>query len=467
MPSQPQTGPTTDPHRPRLGPQPLPLHLGLALTTWSNSAAILPSLMLAWQHLKIPAQESPGAGRAQTSGVQANSASTGQKPNQNAPHPGLPEKLRQALELLGPQLDAADPAALAKALSEEGHRRLDAFVTGALAYRRQPQNPRASNRPVRWASGTTRLLDYSAALASPRAPRVLVIPSLINRYYILDLAPEASFLGYLAAAGCQTYVVDWDAPAAEERGFSLTDYIAGRLRAAYDAVQSVPGGPIFVVGYCMGGLLALALCQLLLETATRQKPAGLVLLATPWDFHAEQADQAAMIAAIGRQLDPIMTALGELPVDLLQSFFALLDPFQVPRKFQAFARLHQNQTQDAEAIRRFTLLEDWLNDGTGLAAHVARECLIGWYGANSTKNGAWRVGGNIISPQHVAVPSLALIPDRDRIVPPESALALARALPIHDIDRPPAGHIGMMAGSKAQAQVWPRIIDWIQQRRGI
>lgn len=456
MPSQPDLGATSKTLH-RLGPQPLPLHLGLALTTWSNSATILPSLMLAWQHLKAQAKNT-----AAGSPTAERTAANGALPE--PPYPMLPERLAQALQQLGPQLDAADPAALAKALSDEGLRRLDAFVTGALAYRRQPENPRPTAHRVAWSSGSTRLLDYSRAGTAASAPRILVIPSLINRYYILDLAPQASFLDFLATAGYRPFVVDWDAPGAQERDFSLTDYIAGRLRDAYHAVQREAGGPIFIIGYCMGGLLALALAQVLATTPAAVPPTGLVLLATPWDFHAEQADQAAMIAAIGRQLEPIMAALGELPVDLLQSFFALLDPFQVPRKFQAFAQLSGSQPPDTVALRRFTLLEDWLNDGTSLAAPVARECLVNWYGENSAKNGAWRVGGNIITPSQVTVPSLALIPDRDRIVPPSSALALAQALPLCDIDRPAAGHIGMMAGSKAGSHVWPRIRGWIDQQ---
>jgi len=450
------------PHRPlphRLGPQPLPLHLGLALATWTNSATILPSLMLAWQHLKAQQQPSSDAAKGSVKNPQQAGSATN-------PPLRLPATLVQALQKLGPQLDAADPASLAKVLSNEGHHRLDAFVTGALAYRRQPPPRDRSSRPVLWSSGSTRLLDYRSssidAAARNTAPRLLVIPSLINRYYILDLAPETSFLDSLANAGCQPFVIDWGAPGEVERGFTLSDYIVGRLQEAYRALQQQPGGPIVVVGYCMGGLLALALTQLLLR-GPAAAPAGLVLLATPWDFHAEQADQGAMIGALGRQLEPVMTALGELPVDLLQSFFALLDPFQVPRKFQSFAQLSNSQMPDDTAIGRFTLLEDWLNDGVGLAADVARECLVDWYGTNSTQKGLWRVGGNIVDPKDITVPCLALVPNRDRIVPPGSALALARRLPIHDIEMPLAGHIGMMAGSKAKSEVWPRIADWVKQ----
>lgn len=436
----------------RLGPRPLPLHLSLALTSWSNSAAILPSLMLAWQSLKEQRQNLNN--RSQNAASRAN----------NGPHL-LPPQLIPVLEALGPSLDAADPARLAQALTEEGQRRLDAFLKGTLAYRRQDPSTQRRDQPSLWSAGTTRLIDYR--LPQPdaaTAPRILVIPSLINRYYILDLEPEASFLRYLAQSGLQPFVVDWDAPGDLERSFSLSDYIADRLVQAYRAVQAQPGGPILLVGYCMGGLLALALAQLLLQAPRRADLAGLVLLATPWDFHAEQGGQAAMVAAMGQQMEPAMSMLGELPVDLLQGFFSLLDPFQVLRKFQSFARLDENAATSAPNIRRFTQLEDWLNDGVALSAEVARECLQGWYGNNSTAAGKWRVGGNIIDPKLVTVPSLAFIPAQDRIVPPGSALALAQALPLHDIVTPAAGHIGMMAGAKAKSDVWPSIVTWLKQR---
>ena len=188
MPSQPDLGATTKTHH-RLGPQPLPLHLGLALTTWSNSATILPSLMLAWQHLKAqadrPGADRPGKDRPAAEKAAVNGAPPEQPQRQQAqPEPAYPmlqERLAQALRQLGPQLDAADPAALAKALSDEGLRRLDAFVTGALAYRRQPENPRQTTHRVAWSSGSTRLLDYSPAGTAAAAPRILVSPSLINR----------------------------------------------------------------------------------------------------------------------------------------------------------------------------------------------------------------------------------------------------------------------------------------------
>ena len=191
--------------------------------------------------------------------------------------------------------------------------------------------------------------------------------------------------------------------------------------------------------------------------------AGLVCLATPWDFHAgEGSDQARLIGAIGARLDPLIEALGELPVDLLQSLFALLDPIALLNKFRRFATLDP----ESDAARRFVALEDWLNDGTGLAGPVANECLNGWYGANTPPRNAWRLGGVGVAPQQLRLPALSVVPATDRIVPPESALSLARALPRGETVMPKAGHIGMMAGSGAKAQVWDPLSRWIERTVG-
>lgn len=392
----------------------------LALALWGNSAAAWPSLKAAWQ-------------------------------SSNGTDKAPPSPLASALQALAPALKNADEAALIEALTGEGHRRLDRFLDGVLTYRRYAGARPASDRPVLWREGTTLLRDYRRS-ADAAAPRLLVVPSLINRYYILDLEPEVSFLADLAARGYAPFVVDWDAPGPEEQGFDLTRYIAGRLEGALDAVKRQSGGPIIVIGYCMGGNLALALAL------RRQKDIGaLALLATPWDFHADGATQARLIGAVGRHMDPLFQALGEMPVDVLQSLFASLDPLSILAKFRRFADMA------GDHARKFVALEDWLNDGVGLAAPVARECLTQWYGENTTALGNWLIAGEPVRPEKLRLPALAMVPSADRIVPPKSALSLAQRLPYCQTMTPAAGHIGMMVGGSARAKVWDPLDAWLRR----
>ena len=88
----------------------------------------------------------------------------------------------------------------------------------------------------------------------PEGPPLLVVPSLINRAYVLDLAEGGSMMRWLATVGVRPLLLDWGWPGEVERSFTLTDYIAGRLERALGATPR----RVVLAGYCMGGLLALA-----------------------------------------------------------------------------------------------------------------------------------------------------------------------------------------------------------------
>ncbi len=255
-----------------------------------------------------------------------------------------------------------------------------------------------------------------------------------------------------AETGLRPLLMDWGTPGPVERQYSLTDYIKGPLESALTEVRALSDGPVPVVGYCMGGLLALALAA--------ERPAdisGLVMLATPWDFHTERVAQAGALAQAIKAAAPLLEATGELPVDIIQSLFSALDPFLVPRKFVKFAKMNQT----SPAAEDFVALEDWLNDGVPLAGPVATECMGGWYGNNTPRNATWQIAGRNVDPRNIYTPTLVLVPQHDRIVPPASAYALADALPAAESLTVRLGHIGMVAADQAQSVVWEPLSAWL------
>jgi poly(3-hydroxyalkanoate) synthetase len=323
------------------------------------------------------------------------------------------------------------------------------LIAGIAAYRRHPWRRDLADPPTLWTEGGSRLLDFGCTHAEDAGPPLLLVPSLVNRASVLDLASGRSMARFLASQGVRVLLLDWGWPGKAERRFSLTDYIAGRLERALMAV----GGRVVLAGYCMGGLLATA--------AAQRRPdlvAALALLATPWDFHAADPEGATQLARMVPLLEPSMAFAGTLPVDLLQLLFTLLDPFGVAAKYRAFARL----PQDSDRARMFVALEDWLNDGVPLAAPVARECLAGWYGANTPARGSWTVAGLPVLPAALDLPCFVAVPARDRIVPPESARPLAAAIRGAVLHEPAAGHIGMAAGSGAEAALWRPLLGWVR-----
>ncbi|HEV2301934.1 MAG TPA: alpha/beta fold hydrolase [Stellaceae bacterium] len=394
----------------RLAPRPLPAHLAGATLLWLSSRAALPEL----RRLSLPSS-----------------------------------RQGSRLAALSQEIDALGYPRVAHALDRAIAADAESYLEGLEAYRRHPYRRARGMLPVRWRAGTTRLLDYGA---KGEGFPVLVVPSLINRFHVLDLLPERSFLRHLAAAGLRPLVVDWGAPGAAERGFGLGDYIGGRLDSAFAAAAALAGGPLAVLGYCMGGLLALALAL-----RRQDRIAGLALFATPWDFHAERAEQARLLGSLADWLSVCCGAADTWPIELIQALFFLLDPFLAQRKFRRFAQLDPA----GEAARTFVALEDWINDGVPLASAVARECARSWYGDNAPGCGLWRVGGELVRPAGFDRPALVVLPARDRIVPPGSAAALGEKLKGASILRPPLGHVGMMAAARAPALLWTPVADWL------
>ena len=335
------------------------------------------------------------------------------------------------------------------AVAAETIRQDAALIEGIAAYRRHPWRRTLADPPSIWSEGGTRLLDYGPPAGRP----VLFVPSLINRAYVLDLMDGHSMLRWFAHQGVRPLLLDWGWPEETERRFTLTDYVAGRMERAMIAAARVSTEPPVLAGYCMGGTLAVAAAQRRPELIS-----GLALLAAPWDFHAPDPERAKQAAATLPLLEPALAFGQTLPVDLLQSLFALSDPWGVAEKYRGFAHL----PQDGARARLFVALEDWLNDGVPLPAEVARSCLREWYGDNAPANGTWRIAGLPVDPSAIVKPTFVAVPGRDRIVPPQSARPLGQLIPGAVLHQPAAGHIGMAAGGRAEAMLWRPLLAWLR-----
>lgn len=343
--------------------------------------------------------------------------------------------------------EAAGLAVAPEAVGQAALRRLTDFEAAIARYCAHPFRRASGTETIVARSGAARLISYGEGERT-----ALVVPSLVNRYHVCDLSGRRSFARWLAARGWRVLLVDWGSPGERERGFDCTGYIRNVLEPFACEAARLSERPPVVIGYCMGGLLALA-------TVLRASLsfAGLALLAAPWDFHGGGGPEARRLAFAGTAFADMLAGSGEMPVDALQTCFYALDPMLTPRKFLAFGALEPG----SEAERAFVELEDWVNDGVALAAPVARECFTGWYGRNEPARGEWRIDGEPVRPEAAALPAWVVVPAGDRIVPPASALALARALPNATVRRPRLGHIGLMASKTAPRRVWRPLLAWM------
>lgn len=349
----------------------------------------------------------------------------------------------------GNNFTAVSPEIL-QALHAEAQHRLGFFYSGVLRYMHSPlPAPATSKHEVMNPEDALKLHYYTSAdNEARRRPVIFLLPSLVNRHYILDLRPEASFVNYLNQIGFDAILVEWPSPEISDAAQHSAQYVEMLLEHLQRHWQKL-NRPLIAIGYCMGGVLALALAQLF------QRVQGLALLATPWDY--THYPLAKLENPEQKMLEQWVEEAPLFSQEALQLLICMANPYRLYLRFSRFA-----QEQDATRIASFVALEHWANDGVSVSQAVARECLITWPREQTLLQNRWQVGGEGIDPSTLRIPSFLAIPEQDYVVPPEVSLPLAAILPKVTICRPQAGHVGMVAGMKRQ-QLWEPLGKWLKQ----
>ncbi|WP_197042128.1 alpha/beta fold hydrolase, partial [Sandarakinorhabdus oryzae] len=266
------------------------------------------------------------------------------------------------------------------------------------------------------------------ALRGTPGPRpVVIVPSLINPPDVLDL-PGRSLMAHLEGQGLNPLIIDWgESP----EPLGLMALARERLQPLVEQLGQTPA----LVGYCLGGTLALAL-------ATQTPVSRLALIATPWHFAGYGDSQRAGLASWWASAAPLAEAMGQLPIDLLQPAFWSLDPAGLVAKYVRLAQASGDELAD------FVRLEDWANGGAPISLLAARD-LAALYAT-----GNWAG----VDPAAITAPILDIIAGADRIVPPGAALStLGIGTPL----RLEAGHVGMVVGRRAPQLLWQQLVDWL------
>lgn len=320
---------------------------------------------------------------------------------------------------------------------------LPAILGGIQRYgNAQTQLDESTAHHVVWRDGATRLLHFPSAATNDRAP-VFILPSLINSARIFDLVPERSFLRWMCENGNRdVYVLDWGDLTGNPHGETLPALLQNIILPAMRTVRESHRQGLHLMGYCLGGLLALH--------AQKQMPdiTSLTLLAMPYDTQQEGDGIAPHIRTWLALLQPLMQVQPVIPSSWLYSFFATLPETDTPEKFARITNLSESDP----AFRLFLAVEDWAQQAPPVPARLLRECLDALY------------VDHVVATEHLArdvrIPTHVVTPENDRIVPPVSALAVVDDLADVTADQPACGHVGAMAGGAGPRLVWPLLRDW-------
>lgn len=307
-----------------------------------------------------------------------------------------------------------------------------------------------------------RLLRYRARPEgiATRTP-VLLLPSLINRHYVLDLLPGKSFAEFLVREGHDVFAIDWGTPGDEDRFLSFDEIVDGYVGRALRVAARLGKSPrgVHVLGYCMGGTMAA-----IHAAVHNERFASLVAVAAPIRF----AD-GGMLTAWSRtsSVDPraIVEACGNVPWQLMQSAFQLLRP-----TLNLSKAVHLiDRAWDDEFLDGFLALETWGNDNVSFPGEAYVRYIDELYRRDRLVAGTFSLSGVPAHLEAIRAPTLAITFAHDNIVPAASATALVERVGSEDKEHwhLPGGHVGAMVSRGAAKGLWPKISAYFRARDGV
>lgn len=294
---------------------------------------------------------------------------------------------------------------------------------------------------------------------------VVVVPSMINRAYIVDLEPDRSLVGALAAAGHPTYLVDWGEPGPEDAHDDVGHVLLTLLRRSIDRVRrharGASGGPlppVHLLGYCQGGTLSAMYAAL-----RPQDVAGLVALNAPVRF--SQGGRFASFVAPGHfDVEQAISPDALVPVEVMKVAFKLLDPMGNWTKHLAI----EQASHDPKALARTLARERWLEENVPMPGTFAREFIRAAYQEDRLLEGSWTVRGQVVDLRRITCPLLVAACARDFISPKEACLPLAQATGSADVTTEvlETGHIGVVVGGFGPKVFFPMLDRWFRRVDG-
>nr|WP_184076773.1 alpha/beta fold hydrolase [Sphingobium subterraneum] len=315
-------------------------------------------------------------------------------------------------------------------------------LIGLRKYQEALRHRDTTDRPIHAAQKRAKIHHLGTDGSRKERTPIVLVPSLVNPPSILDLSSRKSLARFLAAQGHDPWLVDWGTPGPEDAMLDLAGHVEQLLLPLLATLDHPP----ILVGYCLGGTLALAAAG---PSAAR----AVVTVATPWDFTGYPDTERERLARLWNNAKEQCERLGYVPMEVLQSGFWALDPARTIRKYAHFAQLDEA----SEAARAFVTVEDWANDGPPLTWAAARDLFVRFYSENATGTGSWDVMGSIVDPAALACPTLSIRSTTDRIVPAAAAPILQERLDLG------LGHVGMIVSDRAPATLWEPLSAWLSK----
>lgn len=257
------------------------------------------------------------------------------------------------------------------------------------------------------------LIQYAPTTETVVKRPLLIVPPWINKFYILDLNPEKSFIRWAVGQGLTVFVISWANPDERLADKSFEEYMRDGILAAVDRALAITGEKsVTTMGYCVGGtLLAVTLAYLAAKGDTRI--ASATLLTTQVDFENAGDLKVFVDEEQVKLVESRMDVRGYLEGTSMSAAFNMLRPNDLIWPYVV------NVYLKGQHPFPFDLLY-WNSDSTRMPAANHSFYLRNCYLDNKLSKGEIILGGERLDLGRVTIPIYNLAAKEDHIAPAKS-----------------------------------------------
>jgi polyhydroxyalkanoate synthase subunit PhaC len=299
-----------------------------------------------------------------------------------------------------------------------------------------------------------RYLPVEAAPQHERPQPVLLVPPLAAPAICFDLRRGCSLSEHLLHKGRRTYLLDYGRIEFSDRDLGLEHWFEDVVPEAIRRASADSGGePVHVVGWCLGGILAL-----LSVAADAALPvASMALVASPFDF--SKVPLVAPLRPIdavtkGRVVTSIYRALGGAPAPVVRAGYQLagIDKYLM-KPVTIATSLH-----DRELLSQIEAVDDFMANMHAYPGRTFGQLYHRFFRINDLADGSFAAHDRTLHLEDVQLPLLAIAGAGDGIAPVAACHHLADLVDGVRLETAPGGHLGVLTGRAARDTTW-RLLD--------
>jgi polyhydroxyalkanoate synthase len=259
------------------------------------------------------------------------------------------------------------------------------------------------------------LIQYEPTTPNVLKTPLLIVPPWINKFYILDLTPDKSFIKWCVDEGLTVFVISWVNPDAKLAEKSFEQYMREGVIAALDAVKAATGeSKVNAIGYCVGGTL-LAITLAYLSAKQQDRAVSATLFAAQVDFTYAGDLMVFVDEQQIKQLETRMKEQGYLEASHMANAFNMLRANDLIWPYVVNNYLRGKKPYPFDILF-------WNSDATRMPAANHSFYLRNCYLENRLAKGEMEIAGVTLDLRKVKVPVYNLATREDHIAPAKSVL---------------------------------------------